>query len=55
MRLKDLDRELLNIAFIGLWTPYLKCLGVSKAVYVLEEIHMGICSNYTRTWSIVKL
>lgn len=55
MSLKDLDTELLNIAFIGLCTPYLKCLGVSKAVYVLEEIHMAICTNYTRTWSIVRL
>lgn len=26
--------------------PYLKCLGDSKAQYVLVELHEGVCDNY---------
>jgi len=37
----------------GFSMPYLKCVNEEKANYVLEEIHEGICGDYTNPRSLV--
>ena len=37
----------------GFSLPYLKCLSLKEAVYVLQEIHEGICGNHLGPWSLV--
>ena len=37
----------------GFSLPYLKCLSLEEAVYVLQEIHEGICGNHLGPWSLV--
>ena len=32
----------------GFFQPYLKCLGLEDAEYVLREIHEGVCGNHSR-------
>ena len=38
----------------GFSMPYLKCVDVDEAKYILEEIHGGICGNHASTRSLVK-
>ena len=38
----------------GFSRPYLKCVDESKAKYILEEIHQGICENHTGPRSLVR-
>ena len=33
--------------------PYLKCVDDDEAKYILEEIHEGICRDYTGPRSLV--
>ena len=33
--------------------PYLKCLGLKEANYVMKEIHEGICGNHSGSRSLV--
>ena len=33
--------------------PYLKCVDVDEAKYILEEIHGGICGNHAGPRSLV--
>nr|KYP59953.1 hypothetical protein KK1_015400 [Cajanus cajan] len=37
----------------GIFTPLLKCLTASQAIYVVEEIHRGICGMHSGTRSMV--
>ena len=37
----------------GFSQPYLKCLGLGDAEYVLREIHEGVCRNHSRPRSLV--
>ena len=37
----------------GFSQPYLKCLGLGDAEYVLREIHEGVCGNHSRPRSLV--
>lgn len=37
----------------GFSLPYLKCLSLEEVVYVLQEIHEGICGNHSRPRSLV--
>ena len=32
--------------------PYLKCLTLDEAMYVLQEIHEGVCGNHSRPRSL---
>ena len=38
----------------GFSVPYLKCVDESKAMYILEEIHEGICGNHAGPRSLVR-
>ena len=37
----------------GFSRPYLRCLGVEEADYVMREVHEGICGNHSGTRSLV--
>ena len=37
----------------GFSLPYLKCLNLEEEMYVLWEIHEGICGNHSWPWSLV--
>ena len=37
----------------GFSQPYLKCLDLEDAEYVLREIHEGVCKNHSRPQSLV--
>ena len=37
----------------GFFMPYLKCTDEEEAKYILEEIHQGICRDYTGPRSLV--
>ena len=31
----------------GFFCPYLRCLGLEEAEYVMKEVHKGICGNHS--------
>ena len=37
----------------GCSQPYLRCLALDEANYVLREVHEGACSNHSRARSLV--
>ena len=37
----------------GFSRPYLRCLSLEEAYYVMREVHEGICGNHLRSWSLV--
>ena len=37
----------------GFLRPYLRCLGLEEADYVLREVHKGVCGNHSGLWSLV--
>ena len=37
----------------GFSRPYLRCLGIEEADYVMREVHEGICRNHLRSRSLV--
>ena len=37
----------------GFSHPYLRCLGVKEADYVMKEVHEGICGNHSGSRSLV--
>ena len=37
----------------GFSRPYLRCLGIEEADYVMREVHEGICENHSRSRSLV--
>ena len=37
----------------GFSHPYLRCLGVEEADYVMKEVHEGICGNHSGSRSLV--
>ena len=36
----------------GFSCPYLRCLGLDEADYVMREVHKGICENHSRSQSL---
>ena len=39
---------------MGFSQPYLKCLDLGDAKYVLREIHAGVCGNHSGPRSLVR-
>ena len=39
---------------MGFSQPYLKCLDLEDAKYVLREIHEGVCGNHSGPRSLVR-
>ena len=37
----------------GFSRPYLRCLGMEEADYVMREVHEGICGNHSGSRSLV--
>ena len=37
----------------GFLRPYLRCLGLEEADYVMREVHKGVCGNHSGLWSLV--
>ena len=37
----------------GFSRPYLRCLDLEEARYVMREVHKGICGNHSRAQSLV--
>ena len=37
----------------GFSRPYLRCLGTKEAIYIMREVHEGICRNHSRLRSLV--
>ena len=37
----------------GFSFPYLRCLGLEEADYVMREVHEGICGNHSGSRSLV--
>ena len=37
----------------GFLRPYLRCLGLEEADYVMSEVHKGVCGNHSGLWSLV--
>jgi len=37
----------------GFSCPYLRCLGLEEANYVMREVHKGICGNHSGARSLV--
>ena len=37
----------------GFSQPYLRCLALDEANYVLREVHEGLCGNHSRARSLV--
>ena len=37
----------------GFSCPYLRCLGLGEADYVMREVHKGICRNHSGARSLV--
>ena len=37
----------------GFSLPYLRCLGLEEADYVMKEVHKGICGNHSKSRSLV--
>ena len=37
----------------GFSCPYLRCLGLEEANYVMKEVYEGICGNHLGSWSLV--
>ena len=37
----------------GFSRPYLRCLGLEKANYIIREVHKGICRNHSGSRSLV--
>ena len=38
----------------GFSHPYLRCLSLEEADYVMRAVHEGICENYLGSWSLVQ-
>ena len=38
----------------GFSCPYLRCLSLEEADYVMREVHKGICRNHSGSWSLVQ-
>ena len=37
----------------GFLRPYLRCLGLEEADYVMREVHKGVYGNHSGLWSLV--
>ena len=37
----------------GFSSPYMRCLGTEEAVYIMREVHKGICRNHSGLRSLV--
>ena len=37
----------------GFLRPYLRCLGLEEADYVMREVHKGVCGNHSGLWLLV--